>query len=127
MRRLGPGIPLGFALRIRTRVAQAKSIFHVSGLSRQIFLRIAVDVDNTLFVILGNGAIGSNKSDRVPEYACGTIRRAAADADIPAGIVDGHIAVEVADLAVYLHIGDGGIGETALIIDFAYQLGLGIC
>ena len=101
-------------LCIRIRCAQAKIVFHCTGKTFQILLRIAVDVDDTLFVILGDGAVGCNEGYRVPLHACGTIHGSAADADIPADIVNGHIAVEVANLTVYLHIGDGGIGQFAV-------------
>ena len=103
------------------------AIFQGSSIIRQILLRIAVDVDDARFVTLGDAAFGRDEFDRVPLYACGVIRSAATDTDIPAGIADGHVAVEIADLAVYLHIGEGCIGNIALLINRFQPLVLFLC
>ena len=101
------------------------AIFQGSSIIRQILLRIAVDVDDARFVTLGDAAFGRDEFDRVPLYACGVIRSAATDTDIPAGIADGHVAVEIADFSVYLHVGEGCIGDLLVIlINLFQQLGL---
>ena len=63
---------------------------------------------------MGDGTVGGNEFDRVAEYACGPCLRATADDNIPAGIADGYIAIEIADFAVHFHIGDGGIFHLAI-------------
>ena len=91
-----------------------KIFFHGRSQPCQILLRIAVDIDNPLLVVLGDGTVGGNEFDRVAEYACGPCLRATADDNIPAGIADGYIAIEIADFAVHFHIGDGGIFHLAI-------------
>ena len=114
-------------LGICARRTKTQIIFHSRGLIDKILLRIAIDIDNPLFIILRNGAIARNKLDRIPEYPRGVLLRTTADADIPTGVADGHIAIEITDFAVYLYIGERRIGDAALIIDFLYQLSLGLC
>ena len=104
------------------RVKEALDIvFHAVGSIRQIFLRIAVDVDNARFVTLGNAAFGRDELDGIPLHACGAIRGAAADTDISASIVDGHVAVKIAELAIYLHIRERCIGDTIFILINLFQ------
>ena len=113
-------------MTVMTKPCIIYSFFHAIGLSIQILLRIAIDIDVTLFVALGNGSLGG-KLDRIALHACGAIFGAAVDANIAAVVVNGHIAMEIADLADYFHISDGGIGETLIIIvvNFLQQIGLG--
>ena len=109
LRSAGALIVAGCFLAIRARFTQVKILLHRSSLIRQILLRIAVDIDNAIFVVLSNGAVGRDKADRVTLHARRTLLGATADADISAGVSDGHIAVEIADLAVHFHIGDSRI------------------
>ena len=90
----------------------------------QIHLRVAVDVDDALGIALRDRSLGSGELDGVAHHPRGALLRAAVDADIPAIVVNGHIAVKIADLAVDLHIGDGGIGETVVTVDAIDEFGL---
>ena len=91
--------------------------FQAFGKIIQIHLWVAVNVDNTLLVTLGNRSLGSDKTYSIAFYACWARLGTTVDTDIPAGISDSHIAMEIADFAVYLHIWDSGISETIMDID----------
>ena len=73
---------------------------------------------------MGDVAFGRDELDRVSLHACGAIGGAAADTDIPAGIVDDHAAVEIAELSVHLHIGKRSIRDTRMLINRFQPLGL---
>ena len=102
-------------------------IVSVGRIRIQIHLRVAVDVDDAFCIALGDCSLGCAELDCIPGYASGTILCAAADADIPAVVVNGHIAIEIADLTVHFHIGNSSIFKLAIVIDFVYQPGLVGC
>ena len=98
-----------------------KVIFHRSSQISQILLRIAIDVDDARFVTLGDAAFGRDEFDQLPKYACRTVLCAAADADIPALVVDNHSAIGIGDLAVHFHISDRSICQILRgVVDFQF-------
>ena len=104
----------GSCSELATLIDFINGIFQALRLCCVILLRVSVDVDNAILVILGNRAVGGDELDRCPRYTCGTILRAAVNTDISAGIVDGHIAIGIADLSVHLDIGEGCIFQLSV-------------
>ena len=110
-----------------------KRLFRFICLLFKIPFRLAIDINDALFIILRNGTVGCNKAYRISLHSCRTSCSAAANADIPAGIFDGHISIKIANLAIYLHIGNGSIFYLpftyGLFVFFFFrirQLGVGI-